>query len=249
MRRKIWGTDRPPGQADAYGGLGNIEKKLKPGKQKEETAQQKEEVLENEVVQQRRAPVTQALSDDYAPADTWDGLVEVGEVPAEDYHFEGYLPAETATNRYEITAALHRAVVEVFTLRQGGIPLSQLARAGRGGDNTAEVQVLPGPSTESGPVLEFRDPNDKELILHGLRSSVSSTEVYEQDVEADMPNEDSASGDFMENPPPEVDRLTPSGYRQQVASWNPQWLKVSIADLDVKFAVSLAELHILPEKY
>ena len=62
MRRKIWGTDQPPGQKDPYarkgtpGAAPNVPKK-KPRKEPDSSL---------------------AAADDYVPAVTWDGLEQVG---------------------------------------------------------------------------------------------------------------------------------------------------------------------------
>lgn len=77
VRRKIWGTDNPPGLKDPYGGEGVLERKFRkdqPARQEEEPenlAQASEQTqVENEA--------DLASAEAYEPATTWEGLPRVG---------------------------------------------------------------------------------------------------------------------------------------------------------------------------
>jgi hypothetical protein len=73
VRRKIWGTDNPPGLKDPYGGEGVLERKWKkqPEQQDEEPARASTEALETQ-------SEDVLSSDTYEPATTWEGLPRVG---------------------------------------------------------------------------------------------------------------------------------------------------------------------------
>ena len=64
LRKKIWGTDSPPGQDDPYGSPSVLDKRREQ--------QEKQEAA--------KTTKTEAPDDDgyYAPATTWDGLKTVG---------------------------------------------------------------------------------------------------------------------------------------------------------------------------
>lgn len=109
LRRRIWGTDSPPGLEDPYGGPRYLEKRRlerQGGDQPEETAAEPaaEElnILESEAVprtaQKPHVPRERGLRPEnawgsvynhnpvqfdpnYVPAETWDGLERVGRSP------------------------------------------------------------------------------------------------------------------------------------------------------------------------
>lgn len=86
LRKKIWGTDTPPGQADPYGNTSLLDRSKQQAKAQE----------------QEPGPVdtidaVPALDIDYIPATTWDGLDHIGgaagwweEAWDEENHFQGY---------------------------------------------------------------------------------------------------------------------------------------------------------------
>jgi len=86
LRRKIWGTDNPPGQADPYGNASLLDR----SKQQPKAQEQEPETVDTITA----APV---LDVDYVPATTWDGLDHIGgaagwweEAWDDEHHFQGY---------------------------------------------------------------------------------------------------------------------------------------------------------------
>lgn len=92
LRRKIWGTDNPPGLEDPYGGPGYFERRRQRqrgerGAQegREIPAPQSAPIDSSEPVLNESAPWRSVPIDDpelvdpaYVPAETWDGLEHVG---------------------------------------------------------------------------------------------------------------------------------------------------------------------------
>jgi hypothetical protein len=234
LRRRIRETDEPPGLKDARA----IKERLPKENQESQ-------------LQQSKIP-TPILDASYEPAMTWDGLEEVGELPVPEFYFEGFMPAEKVTDRYEVTAALHRAVVEVFTLKQAGRPLSELSNANRGIDNTSGVQISMSQSNPSYPVLKFSAGASQEAILESLSQSEQDMEIMEakeaagstEDVFEPETSDDASMRSKTIDPPTEdespeaIAALQLRNYEHQVASWNPSWLQVSLEDAEIKFAVS-----------
>jgi hypothetical protein len=105
LRRRIWGTDEPPGLEDPYGGPSIVEER-QAAREMEKASSKKEELAPRSQSKQLKA-TTPILDASYEPAKTWDGLEEVGELPAPEFYFEGFMPAENVTDPYEATAALH----------------------------------------------------------------------------------------------------------------------------------------------
>lgn len=99
IRRKIWGTDNPPGLKDPYGGESQFErmwrerKERKEGKPKRQQPEEKPEPESQLFLKEKKPPK------EYEPATTWDGLDHVGtlglnweETPAtEQDEFAGYV--------------------------------------------------------------------------------------------------------------------------------------------------------------
>ncbi len=68
IRRRIWGTETPPGQEDPYGDLSAFDRTKKKGR----SAAEAEDVVE------QPAPAVLPYLNSYVPATTWDGLEQVG---------------------------------------------------------------------------------------------------------------------------------------------------------------------------
>jgi hypothetical protein len=105
IRRKLWGTDNPPGLKDPYGGPGMFERAA--ARRREAAAAANNGVVAAPVtetfketrlapaVPEQRAPVDDRMGPQllgmrsrsplgpYEPAETWDGLEWVGEVPGD----------------------------------------------------------------------------------------------------------------------------------------------------------------------
>ncbi|KAL4808476.1 ribosomal subunit 39S-domain-containing protein [Aspergillus unguis] len=117
VRRKLWGTDNPPGLKDPYGGEGHFEKKFKKsqasGQEPETQKAAAEEVVEED-------PLDEAASGDYEPATTWDGLERVGHLgkwsdlaPAESDAYEPFFSTHRLTKPGHLALAAHQAAVEL----------------------------------------------------------------------------------------------------------------------------------------
>ena len=264
VRQRIWGTDQPPGQEDPYGDA-SVFDKTKKGTQE----------VEVEHYEEPQAPVTAETpeieaSTNYQPAYTWDGLEEVGVSDEEwdpDYNFQGFLPAEITTDSAEVTAALHRALVEVFALQTAGKRLVEVSSTEPGEDLTYEVQLSP---SATGATLHFSDGSSVEQVVKSLAPVFDETKEkgapapFEEDAAADRSIVDPLrDGDLpasveieeaSENRAPtqseedlDADRSTEDplaeetsnlNYADVVASWDPSWLQISLENPEVKFAVS-----------
>jgi hypothetical protein len=140
MRKKIWGTDQPPGQEDPYEGPGVIEQY---SRKKSENIEIEKDSQEHKQLPIRSLPPTLAHVAElgtYEPATTWDGLDVIGRLKDKKFHFAGFLPERKVKSRLEAIAALHQAVVEVFALKQANKPLSILRDSGKA-DLTGDIQI------------------------------------------------------------------------------------------------------------
>lgn len=158
IRRKVWGTDEPLGLEDPYGGQSKFAKKPKP------------------TVKPRQMSAAPQLPADYVPSSTWDGLESVGDIWEPEYDFGGFLPAEIVSDAEEMTAALHRAMVEVFALKQAGFSLLDIPKAVPGLDFTHDVDIVP---SAEGTQLRFNKDSSLPEVLQSLTRAASLSPVDE----------------------------------------------------------------------
>ncbi|KAL1956483.1 hypothetical protein VTO42DRAFT_7281 [Malbranchea cinnamomea] len=127
VRRKLWGTDNPPGLKDPYGGEGVIEKALR----KKSEGQEEKPAEASSTKEVEDAPATPPP--DYVPATTWDGLEHVGHTgkwwelpPSEQDTFYSFLPQKKLLTGETITNALHQAFVELHMVKRFDGPLNSI---------------------------------------------------------------------------------------------------------------------------
>ncbi|KAI9793208.1 MAG: hypothetical protein M1816_000629 [Peltula sp. TS41687] len=235
LRKKIWGTDTPPGQDDPYVRLTPEEK----ARQEERRRQEPEKKV---------AAQPEVSDDEYQPATTWDGLETVGDDVEEDqtasFNFKPFMVTTPLTKPEELTAALHRAVVEVYALQQAGRPLSILSRAPvTKEDCTSDVQVVPS-ADPIGVTLTYPGDTVRDLIFSSLKQ-----DHLDADPEDDSQLQGASSSEFQvdDDPDPEdasmqdptVEEPERAGSTTQlqelISSWDPSWLSIPLNDLGVKF--------------
>jgi hypothetical protein len=272
LRKKIWGSDKPPGLENPYGD-GSI---LEQNERRRQRQKKDNEVKDSEVKQrpQQKAKAYKPVSS-YEPAETWDGLQRVGGYGnwwAQNWDplhpFKSFVPADREANEEVITACLHRAMVEVFTVREVGETLSIVSQTVPGEDITADIQLV---QSATGVRLQFPESVPLEQIIQSLSPPIDETEEkfapteFEEDVAADRSSTDPL---HPESTPELVDEtatkeapteseedvaadrstvdplkedVAPRYYTDVIASWDPSWLQISLENPEVKFAVSLRQ--------
>ena len=258
IRQKIWGTDQPPGLEDPYGDKSVFDQTQKRTKERE--------------VEIRSEPQSAAITDStYEPAATWDGLQKVGGFGNwwkhnwdPDHQYKGFTPATILTDNEEVTAALHRAMVEVFALQQAGKSLQDISKDVPGEDLTHGVQIS---HSGTGAVLDFAGDHSLEDIVRSLSPPVDEaakhselSEVHaalaedrsnvdppqpgsvpagiEETTKEDKVSEEGVAANQSYQEPPSISSSLLT-YEDLIASWGPLWLQVSFENPEVKFAVSL----------
>ncbi|EKD15950.1 uncharacterized protein L3040_003192 [Drepanopeziza brunnea f. sp. 'multigermtubi'] len=273
LRRRIWGTDSPPGLKDPYGDQ-SVFDQTKQREREQEIEDAKEEratqLAAIEAQRRQRETVADLDTSGYEPATTWDGLEEVGGPLRDPRDWEGeytsiaFAPREVMVDSEEITAALHRAMVEVFALQEAGVPLSSISTEQPGQDLTMDVTfgedaklqfAENAPSLEDivqslAPVvdetIEKMDPTESEEDVAADRSDVDPLHpdaeeyVVEETAEEAEPTEseeDVAADRSTEDPLQAQADSVEITFEDLIASWGPAWLQVSIENPEVKFAV------------
>lgn len=269
VRQKIWGTTNPPGQEDPYGNQ-SIFDRTKQKRQEEDEEDRRKEMEEERAA---RRPEEADMSN-YVQAATWDGLEQVGgfggwfkENWDPEHRFTAFVPKEITTESEAITAALHRAMVEVLALQEAGVPIGSISNDTPGQDLTMDVKIE---NSETGPVLQFAESISRDDVVDSLAAQVDETEdntnptEAEEHVAADRSDVDplesegesyhetaektnpTASEEFVaadrstEDPLVAGDSVTVT-YEELFASWGSDWLQVSLQDPAIKFAVSSRE--------
>ncbi|KAI9833173.1 MAG: hypothetical protein M1819_003796 [Sarea resinae] len=235
IRRKIWGTDAPPGQEDPYGQAGLIESRWRKGQEASE-----DEVEVGQDVESTARPTAPtydgaAKMGQYQQAMTWDDLDQVGGYGGwwkdnwdPEHQFHGFMAPAKLSTPQEITAALHRAVIEVFTLQAAGRPLSSVSNAHDDKVISETDKVAIEPSADgTGATLTYPSESVKEAILQSTVSSPPVAEVVEAEAEAEE------SQTELSLP------ASPSAKELQAAieSWGKKWLSISLQNPDIKFHV------------
>ena len=258
---------------DPYGGpsiLENRKQQKKDGKAKVEGKKAIEETDFGESTAEVEASKPAYVKSDstYVPAETWDGLEEVGGqlIWESEHPFQSFIPSEVASEDEVITLNFHRALVEVFTARQAGQPLSIVSQAEPGDFLTQDVQLV---SSATGVTLQFPETVSREEIIQSLSPEIDETAEKvaptesEEDVAADRSTVDplyltptsetinetvtkEAATESEEDLVADRSTLDPlksnasSGrtYADVIMAWDPSWLEVSLQDPEVKFAVS-----------
>lgn len=203
----------------------------------------------------------------YEPAETWDGLEEVGgeEIWESEHPFKSFIPPETTIEDEVITLSFHRAMVEVFSAQQAGQPLSIVSQAEPGDYLTEDVQLVPSPT---GVSLQFPATVSLEEIVQSLSPEIDETKEKssptesEEDVAADRSNvellhpeppsvivdetatkelptesEEDVAADRSTVDPLKQDASSVRTYADVIGAWDPSWLQVSLEDPEIKFAV------------
>ena len=270
LRQKIWGTDNPPGQDDPYGD-GSVFDKTKKPKQTIELRQQEtyearmndEEAVARDLENETNTTTSTGSS---KRAKSWDGLQWVGGGPVwrPEEDFEGFLPANAATEPGEFAAALHRAVVEVFALEQTGKSLhtlsTQFPEIDVFRDWTDDVQIIP---SSGGATIKMPENTSLEQVLEVSAIAEATEGVAEvdptesqEDIMADRTKVDPlnpgavSSTDSIPETKVGVEFKTTGATHQAskeilehrtfedvIASWDPSWLQISLDNPEIKFAV------------
>jgi hypothetical protein len=240
IRQKLWGTDQPPGLDDPYGDGSFFDKTKKGPRQQKVEVRGQEPVQAPVEVEETTEGYKDNFPDDTRRATTWDGLNWVGGGPIwqPEEEFEGYLPADAATHPEVITAALHRALVEVFALQQAGKPLHGLSKQFPETDGvddwTDNVQITP---SSSGATIQMPEHSSLQEVMESLAAPEVNETIHEpqpteaeEDVHADRSEVDPLKRKESHEPQPteseedvhadrsEVDPLKPGKSGERVST-------------------------------
>ncbi|KAI6250355.1 hypothetical protein HI914_02076 [Erysiphe necator] len=263
VRRKIWGTDQPPGQADPYGENYNLKKSDQTTSEPRPVETRIQKPLVNESVSQ------------YEPATIWDGLEQVGGtehmlnqewLPGNTFH-ASFIPKDKMVDIDKITATVHRVLVEIFVWQQANYQLANIF-AGPELKTDFTINVNLSYSPKMGIKLQYPDNTTMENIIRSLTPgqleevtiahdsdlsltpkgdiSINTTDISKLDSvkesEENIVDLQSVSEPCpleetsAENPHNTKEtNLELINYQELVASWDPSWMNIPIIDAEIKF--------------
>jgi hypothetical protein len=220
---KLWKKDESPSQ-DPYGSKSQLDRST-----------------EGDEGQQRRGRWARDRPH-HKPAKNWDGLQIVGDMRGitlpQGLEFEPFATKELVEDSATLIAALHRAVVEVFTLKHADKSYSAISdKPASVFDKTENVKITP---TENGATLEYGPEGSAEDIVNELETPSSSipTELVakaEEVEQQEVSEEDAIAESTLTEPIVVEEKLTT---RDIIRSFDKAWLEVPLQDLDTKFAAS-----------
>ena len=163
--------------------------------------------------------------------------------------FCSFMAHTRITSAQEATAALHRAVVEVYTLQQAGRPLAELSCISPADDMTRTAQASPASDGRSVDLI-YPDEETRQGILEAAavitaeEESASPAAADPTDLETDSAAVFESTTEAIEETSPSEPIPDPTGRLQQldeeIASWGASWHAIPLHDLSVKFAVSFS---------
>ncbi|KAF3491121.1 uncharacterized protein GIQ15_00638 [Arthroderma uncinatum] len=255
VRRKLWGTENPPGLKDPYGGESILERRAREFRESKGEVSREPESHEvpEEPVQAATAEASAEPVGDYVPATTWDGLEHIGSLgewwdkPATEMdRFDAFMRREKVTNNDDILAILHQVMVELSVLKELNKPLGSACDILEHGPETLALinQVEVTPSTDgSEAALAFPSEDVKAKIFEFFR-----------EFDAISTEEPAAT---EEVPSTESEMNSASELTQETSSFelsppkNTEFLNVALGSPDLKFAylkrASQLTGHLIPD--
>ncbi|RAL15648.1 mitochondrial 54S ribosomal mL50 protein [Aspergillus homomorphus CBS 101889] len=242
VRRKIWGTDNPPGLKDPYGGEGALERRFK-----NKGAQVIEEAETPEASQAIDAAASEdavPASADYEPATTWDGLDRVGHLgrwsdlpPAPADVYESFQVPKKITKKELLSLAAHQAVVELCLMHKLGKPLTSICEVVEHDKLIFKMiwktKIVPSSNGQWSEALEYPNKQAEEALVYifkqiGAEEAAETVEATEQVEETEEPLDE-----LTEDLDTEQSKLAFCGYQKPRDNGH---LSLSLNDPATKFA-------------
>ncbi|KAL4900503.1 hypothetical protein BDW74DRAFT_182594 [Aspergillus multicolor] len=134
VRRKLWGTDNPPGLKDPYGGEGVFEKKFgKASMAKQGGAPENGEDAENQAAAESGDVAEEVIDGEYVPATTWEGLDRIGHLgewtdlpPNSEDAFTSFSSNRRLNKPGHLALAAHQTAVELCLMQSLNKPLASI---------------------------------------------------------------------------------------------------------------------------
>ncbi|PLB54264.1 hypothetical protein P170DRAFT_431892 [Aspergillus steynii IBT 23096] len=197
VRRKLWGTENPPGLKDPYGGEGVLERKFK----KTQAEGQDETVAETTQVSEAEYEAAEdaAVGDAYEPAATWEGIPHIGHLgrwtdlpPSEADSYDSFMLKKKLTKKHHLHLAAHQAAVEICLLHSLNKPLTSACKVLDHDKSVYDLirkcEIEPKEAGELKEALVYPDQetqNALEYIFEQIGGQTEAAAVGQESLEAD----------------------------------------------------------------
>ncbi|OJJ66688.1 hypothetical protein ASPBRDRAFT_137342 [Aspergillus brasiliensis CBS 101740] len=227
VRRKLWGTDNPPGLKDPYG----------------------ESLLEKRFGKAKAQPEAEAELEpgvDYEPATTWEGLERVGhlggwkDVPRAEVDRVGTFGLKKKLRRQgPLSLAAHQAAVEICLMHALNKPLTSVCNVAEHDKAVFKMiwktKIVPGEAGNWGSALEYHNKQAKEALVYIFEQiggsqpeAVEQQEAAEETAEVEEFEEAAWEGEEEE-----TSKVPFFGYQD---ARDKGFLALSLEDPETKFA-------------
>ncbi|KAF7168519.1 hypothetical protein CNMCM5623_001539 [Aspergillus felis] len=240
VRRKIWGTDNPPGLKDPYGGEGVLERKWKkqPGQQEEEPARGSTEALESQS--------EDVLPDTYEPATTWEGLPRVGHLgkwsdlpPTEADVFNPFMLKKKLTKEGHLNLAAHQAAVELCLMHALKKPLTKICDVVEHEKPVFKMiwkcKIEPNAESQWGQSLVYPDDEAKDVLVYIFEQIGEGADTTAAPAEEEV-QEDVETEEYEETVEDSISQAAAPPFFGYRSVQDKGFLSLSLNDPETKFA-------------
>ncbi|KAL4865961.1 hypothetical protein BDV12DRAFT_187774 [Aspergillus spectabilis] len=254
VRRKIWGTDNPPGLKDPYGGEGVFEKKFKKGREGRQVVPEEEAV---EVSQGKGAnaetqnivpEVAEPVDSSYEPATSWEGIQRIGhlgkwtDVPATDADaYTSFSSNRRLTKPGLLYLAAQQAAVELSVMHSLQLPLTRICDVIEHEEAVFELlyhcKVQPKSGGQWDLALEYPDKEAEDALVYIFKQIGAPAEPTETAAETEEITEEVGEVEeaAIEEAEP-VQKTRGLSFFGHTHSYDNGFLSLSLADPAIKFA-------------
>ncbi|GKZ70227.1 hypothetical protein AnigIFM50267_005488 [Aspergillus niger] len=245
VRRKLWGTDNPPGLKDPYG-ESLLEKRF--GKAKAQPEGETEVVTAEEAAPEAEADAVDQLEPgvDYEPATTWEGLERVGHLGgwknaprAEVDRVAAFGLKKKLRKQGPLSLAAHQAAVEICLMHALNKPLTSVCNVAEHDKAVFKMiwktKIVPGEAGSWGSALQYHSKQAKEALVYIFEQiGGSQPEAVEQQQAAEETAEvEEFEEAAWEGEEEEVPKVPFFGYQE---ARDKGFLTLSLEDPETKFA-------------
>ncbi|KAI9375436.1 ribosomal subunit 39S-domain-containing protein [Aspergillus egyptiacus] len=245
VRRKLWGTDNPPGLKDPYGGEGVFEKKFKKaqtGQQEETAAVEETQAAETESAVTEDA---ESAESSYQPATTWNDLQRVGHLgrwkdlpPTEADAYNSFFSNRRLKKERHLALAAHQAAVELCLLHGLNKPLARICDVVEHEEAVLDLimkcKIQPKSEGQWDSAVVYPDKETEDALLYIFEQIGAEAPAPAAENGADDAAEEAESVEAAEEEPVEQRRRIPFPGHKEVQ--DKGFLSLSLADPVVKFA-------------
>ncbi|KAL4881411.1 ribosomal subunit 39S-domain-containing protein [Aspergillus karnatakaensis] len=263
VRKKLWGTDNPPGLKDPYGGEGVFEKKFKKGREGKQVVPEEEakEVSQGEgeapVASAAETPAaiaeeTEGVDDAYEPATNWAGIERIGhlgkwtDLPATNADgYTSFSSNRRLTKPGLLYLAAHQATVEICLMYQLEKPLGRVCSVVEHDESVFELiyncRVQPKSEGKWSSALEYPDEESKESLAYVFKQIANPPVAAPEDAATQQAGEEVEEvEEIMEEDVEEeaepVQKTTNGPFFGHTYSPHKGYLSLSLAHPATKFA-------------